>query len=195
MFGNLEKKTGVKMEDVMKLAQSLQNADFQDEKTVRKVINKVSKLAGKPVSKKKEDMLVKAIINGNVPSDMSAIEKLQNGEKIMGFGHRVYKTTDPRATALKEQLLQISPRPDWVDRAVMIEEETVEHLNQLKPGRKLYANVEFYAAALMKSIGIPAELFTPIFCCSRMVGWTAHMMEQSKNNVIFRPGAKYVGDQ
>ncbi|TGB04624.1 stage VI sporulation protein F [Halobacillus salinus] len=76
MFGNLEKKTGVKMEDVMKLAQSLQNADFQDEKTVRKVINKVSKLAGKPVSKKKEDMLVKAIINGNVPSDMSAIEKM-----------------------------------------------------------------------------------------------------------------------
>ncbi|TGB04626.1 citrate/2-methylcitrate synthase [Halobacillus salinus] len=122
-------------------------------------------------------------------------EKLQNGEKIMGFGHRVYNTTDPRATALKEQLLQISPRPAWVDRAVMIEEETVEHLNQRKPGRKLYANVEFYAAALMKAIGIPAELFTPIFCCSRMVGWTAHMMEQSRNNVIFRPNAKYVGDQ
>lgn len=76
MFGNLEKKTGVKMEDVMKLAQSLQSADFQDEKTVRKVIHKVSKLAGKPVSKKKEDMLVQAIINGNVPSDMSAIEKM-----------------------------------------------------------------------------------------------------------------------
>ncbi|MCA0968997.1 stage VI sporulation protein F [Halobacillus litoralis] len=76
MFGNLEKKTGVKMDDVMKLAQSLQNANFQDEKTVRQVIQKVSKLAGKPVSKKKEDKLVKAIVSGNIPSDMSSIEKM-----------------------------------------------------------------------------------------------------------------------
>ncbi|MBA2173978.1 stage VI sporulation protein F [Halobacillus locisalis] len=81
MFGNIEKKTGVKMDDIMKLAQSLQNADFQDEKTVRKVIRKVSALANKPVSKKKEDALVKAIVNGNVPKDMSSIEKMLGNKK------------------------------------------------------------------------------------------------------------------
>ncbi|WP_263621886.1 citrate/2-methylcitrate synthase [Halobacillus litoralis] len=110
----------------------------------------------------------------------------------MGFGHRVYKTADPRAEALKEQLLQITPWPAWVDQAVQVEKETVEYLNEIKPGRSLYANVEFYAAALMKAIDLPSELFTPIFCCSRMVGWTAHMVEQSSDNVIFRPNAKYV---
>lgn len=81
MFGNIEKKTGVKMDDIMKLAQSLQSADFQDEKTVRKVIRKVSALANKPVSKKKEDALVKAIVNGNVPKDMSSIEKMLGNKK------------------------------------------------------------------------------------------------------------------
>lgn len=117
--------------------------------------------------------------------------KLSNNEKIMGFGHRVYKTTDPRAIALKEQLMKMKPRPDWVNQAIEIEHKTVQYLNEQKPGRKLYANVEFYAAALMKAIELPSELFTPIFCCSRMVGWTAHMREQSLNNVIFRPKAKY----
>ncbi|MFD2925706.1 citrate/2-methylcitrate synthase [Halobacillus naozhouensis] len=67
-------------------------------------------------------------------------------------------------------------------------------LNDLKPGRKLYANVEYYAASLMKAVRIPAELFTPIFCCSRIVGWTAHIIEQSKNNTIFRPEAKYLNN-
>ncbi|UOR12557.1 citrate/2-methylcitrate synthase [Halobacillus amylolyticus] len=118
-------------------------------------------------------------------------EKMTNREKVMGFGHRVYKTKDPRAEALKAQLMKIKPKPDWVDFTLKVENETVSWLDELKPGRNLYANVEFYAAALMKAIGIPADLFTPIFCSSRIVGWSAHIMEQSRNNTIFRPGAKY----
>ncbi|WP_028782426.1 stage VI sporulation protein F [Thalassobacillus devorans] len=76
MFNNFEKKTGVKMDEVMKLAQSLQGANFKDEKTIRNVINKVSRLANKPVSKSKEDMIVKAILNDKVPKDLSSIEKM-----------------------------------------------------------------------------------------------------------------------
>ncbi|ARI77381.1 stage VI sporulation protein F [Halobacillus mangrovi] len=81
MFGNIEKKTGVKMEEVLKLAKSLRNADFQDEKTVREVIKKVGALANKPVSKQKEDMLVKTIINGKVPKDFSSLEKMLKKKK------------------------------------------------------------------------------------------------------------------
>ncbi|MCA0983171.1 stage VI sporulation protein F [Halobacillus yeomjeoni] len=81
MFGNLEKKTGVKMEEVMKLAQSLNGANFKDEKTVRNVIKKVSKLANKPVSKEKEEMLVKAIITGKVPKDLADLEKMTKKKK------------------------------------------------------------------------------------------------------------------
>lgn len=81
MFGNIEKKTGVKMEEVLKLAKSLRHADFQDEKTVREVIKKVSALANKPVSKQKEDMLVKTIINGKVPKDFSSLEKMLKKKK------------------------------------------------------------------------------------------------------------------
>lgn len=119
------------------------------------------------------------------------IQKLLNGEKIMGFGHRVYKTKDPRAEALKVQFNSMDPKPDWADFTLNVEKETVRELQQLKPGRNLYANVEFYAAAIMKAIGIPDELFTSIFCCSRMVGWISHIKEQSNNNVIFRPNAHY----
>ncbi|ARI77354.1 citrate/2-methylcitrate synthase [Halobacillus mangrovi] len=118
-------------------------------------------------------------------------KKLTNGEKIMGFGHRVYKTKDPRAEALKIQFNSIDPKPAWADFTLQLEKETVNELQQLKPGRELYANVEFYAAAIMKAIGISNELFTPIFCCNRMVGWVAHIIEQSEHNVIFRPNAHY----
>lgn len=76
MFGNIEKKTGVKMNDVIKLAQSIQNANFQDENTVRGIVKKVGLLANRPVFKQKEDMIVKAIVNGKVPKDFSEIDKM-----------------------------------------------------------------------------------------------------------------------
>ncbi|MFD1018337.1 citrate/2-methylcitrate synthase [Thalassobacillus hwangdonensis] len=120
-------------------------------------------------------------------------KKIMNGEKIMGFGHRVYKTTDPRADALKEVLVNGENQPEWIQLALKTEQETIELLKKHKPGRDLYANVEYYAAAVMKALEIEPELFTAIFSSSRVVGWCAHSKEQSENNVIFRPKAKYIG--
>ncbi|TYS16633.1 citrate synthase/methylcitrate synthase [Rossellomorea vietnamensis] len=121
-------------------------------------------------------------------------EKLQKGEKLMGFGHRVYKTHDPRAIALRNKLLEESGADNSLDLALHVEETAIEVLKEVKPGRALYTNVEFYAAAIMKSINLKTELFTPTFTASRIVGWTAHVLEQAENNVIFRPQSEYVGE-
>ncbi|MGY0691708.1 citrate/2-methylcitrate synthase [Virgibacillus sp. FSP13] len=119
-------------------------------------------------------------------------KKLENKERIMGFGHRVYKTIDPRAEALKEKILALDELPDWVELALKTEKETIEILKSHKPDQKLYTNVEYYAAAIMKSINIDSKLFTAIFSSSRIVGWCAHAIEQVNNNTIFRPSANYI---
>ncbi|MDM5340013.1 citrate synthase/methylcitrate synthase [Fictibacillus enclensis] len=119
--------------------------------------------------------------------------KLTSGEKLMGFGHRVYKTHDPRALALKERLLQTAGEDPWLDLALETERMAVELLKEYKPGRSLYTNVEFYAAAIMKAIQMEPDLFTPTFTASRMVGWSAHVLEQAEDNTIFRPESVYVG--
>jgi citrate synthase len=121
-------------------------------------------------------------------------EKLNKGEKLMGFGHRVYKTHDPRAIALRKKLLESSGADSSLDLALQVETKAIEILKELKPGRSLYTNVEFYAAAIMKSIDLKSELFTPTFTASRVVGWTAHVLEQAENNVIFRPQSEYIGE-
>ncbi|WP_050615616.1 citrate synthase/methylcitrate synthase [Bacillus testis] len=121
-------------------------------------------------------------------------EKLAKGERIMGFGHRVYKTKDPRAVALKKTLMAFAGDDAWLDLAVRVEDETIALLQQLKPGRNLYTNVEFYAAAIMKSLSMDSGLFTPTFTAARIVGWCAHVLEQSENNVLFRPEAAYIGN-
>ncbi|GEL76443.1 citrate synthase/methylcitrate synthase [Tenuibacillus multivorans] len=120
-------------------------------------------------------------------------EKVQQGEKLMGFGHRVYKTMDPRAIALKDVLQQNKQDDDWFDLALIVEEIAISVLEELKPGRGLYTNVEYYAAAVMNELEIDANLFTATFTASRVVGWSAHVMEQLSDNVIFRPKAEYVG--
>ncbi|MDG5472211.1 citrate synthase/methylcitrate synthase [Jeotgalibacillus sp. ET6] len=120
-------------------------------------------------------------------------EKLENREKLMGFGHRVYKTTDPRSEALKEMTKQLAGEDPWLDLAYFVEETALRLLDHYKPGRKLYTNVEFYAAAILKAVDLPPELFTPTFTASRMVGWTANIIEQSENNRIFRPQSLYTG--
>lgn len=120
-------------------------------------------------------------------------EKLSNGEKIMGFGHRVYRTEDPRSIILREKCLELQGEDPWLDLAVAAESYIVEKLNEQKPGRALYTNVEFYAAAIMRSIAMPTHLFTPTFSVARIVGWTAHSLEQQENNVIFRPQSEYIG--
>lgn len=122
-------------------------------------------------------------------------QKLERKEHLMGFGHRVYKTRDPRAEALSAITKHIGKNDAWLDLASFVEELAVQLLSEYKPGRKLYTNVEFYAAAVMRAIDMSPSLFTPTFTVSRMVGWTAHIIEQSLDNTIFRPEAKYVGNQ
>jgi citrate synthase len=121
-------------------------------------------------------------------------DKILAGEKLMGFGHRVYKTHDPRSIALKETLLRLVGKDEWLDLALEVESAAVEVLKELKPGRGLYTNVEFYAAAIMKAINFDGSLFTPTFTASRMVGWTAHVLEQAEDNMIYRPMSRYVGN-
>ncbi|UAL49401.1 citrate synthase/methylcitrate synthase [Sutcliffiella horikoshii] len=120
-------------------------------------------------------------------------EKILSGEKLMGFGHRVYKTHDPRSIALKETLSGHVGKDRWLDLALEVENAAIDVLEELKPGRGLYTNVEFYAAAIMKAINMDSSLFTPTFTASRMVGWTAHVLEQAEDNVIYRPLSRYVG--
>lgn len=119
--------------------------------------------------------------------------KLQNGERIMGFGHRVYKTEDPRSILLRDKCDELTGKDEWLDLATAAEKEITTLLEIHKPGRKLYTNVEYYAAAIMRSIQLPPELFTPTFSAARMVGWTAHAIEQFSDNTIFRPQSLYIG--
>jgi len=119
------------------------------------------------------------------------VEAVRNGEKIMGFGHRVYKTDDPRSTFLRGVAERIGA--DKIDFAKQVEQTVVEVLAELKPGRNLYANVEFYAGVVMDHCGLPRELFTPTFASSRVIGWCANILEQAADNRIIRPSARYVG--
>jgi citrate synthase len=113
------------------------------------------------------------------------------GQRLMGFGHRVYKTDDPRSTLLREVARQVGG--EQVEFAQHVEATALRVLNELKPGRRLYTNVEFYAGVVMNSAGIPRDMFTPTFACSRTVGWTAAIAEQAANNRLIRPSALYVG--
>ncbi|MFC5604109.1 citrate synthase/methylcitrate synthase [Sporosarcina koreensis] len=121
------------------------------------------------------------------------LNKLQNGERIMGFGHRIYKTEDPRSILLRDKCAELTGKDNWLDLATTAEKEIIALLEEYKPGRKLYTNVEYYAAAIMRAIQMPPELFTPTFSVARMVGWTAHAIEQLSDNTIFRPQSVYVG--
>jgi citrate synthase len=118
----------------------------------------------------------------------NAVEK---GDKIMGFGHRVYKTDDPRSLMLRGVAERLGG--DNVEFAKKVEKTVVDTLAELKPGRKLYANVEFYAGVVMDKCGLPRELFTPTFASSRVIGWCANILEQAADNRIIRPSARYVG--
>jgi citrate synthase len=116
-------------------------------------------------------------------------QQLAEKKRIMGFGHRVYRTEDPRATHLREMSRQLAERTGekrWYQMSRKMEEVMMreKHLNP---------NVDFYSASTYYALGIPTDLFTPIFACSRISGWTAHVLEQFKNNRLIRPRAQYVG--
>jgi citrate synthase len=117
--------------------------------------------------------------------------EIQSGERLMGFGHRVYKTDDPRSTLLREVATELGGAQ--VEFARKVEQTALRVLNELKPGRRLYTNVEFYAGVVMNSVGVPPDMFTPTFASSRTVGWTAAIAEQAANNRLIRPSALYVG--
>jgi citrate synthase len=115
------------------------------------------------------------------------------GDRIMGFGHAVYKTADPRSVMLRGIAQSLGgPR---VDFAVQVEETVERVLAELKPGRELHTNVEYYAGVVMEQCGIPRELFTSTFAASRVVGWCAHVLEQATETAIIRPSARYVGPE
>jgi citrate synthase len=115
--------------------------------------------------------------------------QLGRKQKVMGFGHRVYKTWDPRATALRkiaERLGRQFGETRWYDTSVRVQEAVMSE-------RNLYPNVDFYTASVYSALGLPPDLYTPLFAASRMAGWTAHIREQYADNRLIRPDSEYVG--
>jgi 2-methylcitrate synthase len=118
-------------------------------------------------------------------------DRLGSGKKIMGFGHRVYKTEDPRATHLRQMSAELGEASG--DDTFYRMSRRMEEVVMAEKG--LYPNVDFFAATVYHYLGIPADLFTPVFSMSRMAGWTAHVMEQHADNRLIRPDSEYIGER
>jgi citrate synthase len=129
--------------------------------------------------------------------DLVVRSMLERGERIMGFGHAVYRTEDPRSALLSEMADRLAVgSADAAERVALahaVESRVQELLEEHRPGRALRTNVEFYAAVVLEMCGIPPELFSSVFASSRVVGWTAHVLEQAAAHQIIRPSAQYVG--
>ena len=126
----------------------------------------------------------------NIASHVEAL--LARGERVMGIGHRVYKTTDPRAIILEKlghELAETSPDRKYFDLSLKLR----DYLARKLEGKPLYPNVDFFSASVYKMLGIPSDLYTPIFAMSRITGWTAHLLEQYADNRLVRPNALYEG--
>ena len=118
-------------------------------------------------------------------------QTLDRGERLMGFGHRVYRAEDPRARVLRRTARELaSPR---FDVALALEHAALAELRARKPDRVLATNVEFWSAVVLDLAGVPADLFTSMFTCARVAGWSAHILEQKREARLIRPSAKYVG--
>jgi citrate synthase len=116
-------------------------------------------------------------------------DRLAAKQKVMGFGHRVYKTWDPRATVLRdiaERLGRQFGDTRWYDTSIRVQEAVMEE-------KRLYPNVDFYTASVYSALGLPPDLYTPLFATARMAGWTAHIREQYADNRLIRPDSEYVG--
>lgn len=124
--------------------------------------------------------------------------KIERGERLMGFGHRVYKVRDPRADVLAaaaERMFTRAGDMSLYALARSVEATALRLLEENKPGRRLQTNVEFYTALLLHGLGLEVSLFTPTFAVSRVAGWIAHSMEQARDNRIIRPQSEYTGDR
>ncbi|MFI5225473.1 MAG: citrate synthase [Candidatus Limnocylindrales bacterium] len=120
-------------------------------------------------------------------------DAVARGERIMGFGHRVYRAYDPRATALRAVAEQMGTNAAWLELAVQVEDIVLRVLAELKPGRVIKTNVEYYAAAVLQGVGLPPELFPSVFALARHAGWTAHSIEQVSAAKLIRPDMRYTG--
>ena len=121
-------------------------------------------------------------------------EALASGKKVMGFGHRVYKATDPRATVLREladKIMAEAGETKWLDLSDKIRAAMGQEMEER--GKRIYPNVDFFSASVYTTLGIPMDLFTAVFAIARTPGWTAHLLEQYADNRLIRPSSEYVG--
>jgi citrate synthase len=119
-------------------------------------------------------------------------DALDRGERLMGFGHRIYRAEDPRARVLRRTARELgSPR---LEVAEALETAALAELHARRPDRVLATNVEFWSAVVLDDAQVPPELFTPMFSCARTAGWSAHILEQKREGRLIRPSAKYVGE-
>jgi citrate synthase len=124
--------------------------------------------------------------------------KLERGERLMGFGHRVYKVRDPRADVLANaaaKMYQADGDMHLYELAKHVEKVAIALLDELKPGRNLRTNVEFYTALLLHGLDLETDLFTPTFAAGRVAGWIGHCLEQQKNGRLIRPQSVYIGER
>jgi citrate synthase len=122
-------------------------------------------------------------------------DTLAKGERLMGFGHRVYRAYDPRAAALRTVAEGMPNKPDWLQLATEVEDVALRVLAEKHPDRPLRTNVEFYAAPVLMGVGLSPDLFPATFSLARHAGWTAHALEQAENNRLIRPDVNYVGPE
>jgi citrate synthase len=120
-------------------------------------------------------------------------DALDRGERLMGFGHRVYRAYDPRAAALRKVAEGMEHKPDWLELAIQVEDVALRILAERHPDRVLKTNVEYYAAPVLMGVGLTPDLFPATFSLARHAGWTAHVLEQAANNRLIRPDVRYVG--
>jgi citrate synthase len=120
-------------------------------------------------------------------------EMLDKGERLMGFGHRVYRAYDPRAAALRKVAESMEHPPEWLALAIAVEDVALRVLEKRHPERALKTNVEFYAAPVLMGVGLTPDLFPATFALARHAGWTAHVIEQAADNRLIRPDARYIG--
>ncbi|WP_339804667.1 citrate/2-methylcitrate synthase [uncultured Marinobacter sp.] len=131
---------------------------------------------------------------GSVENAEAVIKKkVGGGERVMGFGHRVYKTHDPRGAALRSMCEKYKDCDPLLQLGLEVEQVIVDTLQELKPGRDLYPNLEFWAAAALRVSGLEKDMYTPTFCLGRIVGWSAHIIEQASKNRLIRPTVVYSG--
>jgi citrate synthase len=151
---------------------------------------------------------MKGPLHGGAPSEvvdqlaqMGSVDKaeqwltdaLDRHERLMGFGHRVYRAYDPRAAALRKVAEGMEHKPDWLQLAIQVEDMALRLLAERHPERALKTNVEYYAAPVLMGVGLKPDLFPATFSLARHAGWTAHALEQAANNRLIRPDVRYVG--